>query len=77
MVILEPRNLLTYLRDSSNNTINETFYNAGLFVARYAHFHLIDGNGFFYKSDNRKQPDYFLSDCSRIRKEKLPVYDWK
>lgn len=43
----------------------------------YAHFDLMDGNGFFYKTDSRKQPDYFLSDCQRIKKEKLPVYDWK
>ncbi|MGY5453515.1 hypothetical protein ACVFI8_21610 [Agarivorans sp. MS3-6] len=43
----------------------------------YAHFDLMDGNGFFYKSDSRKQPDYFLSDCRRIKKQKLPVYDWK
>ncbi|WP_394147557.1 hypothetical protein [Shewanella atlantica] len=43
----------------------------------YAHFDLLDGNGFFYKSANRESPDYFLSDCKRIKKEKLPVYDWK
>jgi hypothetical protein len=43
----------------------------------YAHFDLMDGNGFFYKSDGRKQPDSFLSNCRRIKKEKLPVYDWK
>ena len=43
----------------------------------YAHFDLMDGNGFFYKSDSRKQPDYFLYECKRIKKEKLPIYDWK
>jgi hypothetical protein len=43
----------------------------------YAHFDLMDGNGFFYKSHSREQPDYFLSGCKRIKKEKLPVYDWK
>ena len=43
----------------------------------YAYFDLLDGNGFFYKSDKRESPDYFLSDCKRIKKEKLPVYDWK
>jgi len=43
----------------------------------YAYFDLLDGNGFFYKSANRESPDYFLSDCKRIKKEKLPVYDWK
>lgn len=43
----------------------------------YAHFDLMDGNGFFYKSDGRKQPDYFLSDCRRIKKEQLPLYDWR
>jgi len=43
----------------------------------HAYFDLLDGSGFFYKSDRSKTPDYFLSNCRRIRKKNLPVYDWK
>ncbi len=43
----------------------------------YAHFDLLDGNGFFYKSDTNQSPDYFLSNCRRIKKKQLPVYDWR
>ena len=51
---------------------NERFGRKG-----YAHFDLLDGNGFFYKSDSRENPDYFLSRCKRIKKSRLPVYEWK
>ncbi|MEJ1370896.1 MAG: hypothetical protein RPU94_04285 [Candidatus Sedimenticola sp. (ex Thyasira tokunagai)] len=43
----------------------------------YASFDLLDGNGFFYKSSNRESPNYFLSECKRIKKSGLPVYGWK
>jgi len=43
----------------------------------FAYFDLMDGNGFFYKKGRGSSPNYFLSDCKRIRKEKLPVYDWR
>lgn len=43
----------------------------------YAHFDLMSGNGFFYKSGSSKEPEYFLSNCKRIKKEQLPVFDWK
>lgn len=43
----------------------------------YAHLDLMDGNGFFYKSKENENPDYFLSSCKRIPKKDLPVYDWR
>jgi hypothetical protein len=43
----------------------------------YAHFDLLSGNGFYYKTVHRNQPDYFLSNCRKIRKVGLPVYGWK
>ncbi|WP_165725959.1 hypothetical protein [Pseudoalteromonas sp. SA25] len=42
-----------------------------------ANFDLLDGNGFFYKTGNTNQPDYFLSNCKRITKNNLPIYNWK
>jgi hypothetical protein len=58
--------------DTNIEVFSELFGKSG-----YAHFDLLDGNGFFYKSDNRKSPDYFLSNCKRIKKEDIPVYDWR
>ncbi|WP_119968420.1 hypothetical protein [Shewanella japonica] len=46
-------------------------------VKGYAELDLIDGTGFYYKSSNDNDPSYFLSDCERIKKDNLPVYDWK
>lgn len=43
----------------------------------YAYFDLMSGNGFYYKSNKSEEPDYFLSNCRKIKKEMLPVYDWK
>ena len=46
-------------------------------VDGYASFDLIDGMGFYYKSRDQDEPSYFLSNCRRIKKIGLPVYDWK
>lgn len=43
----------------------------------YAKFDLLSGNGFYYKSLSRVEPDYFLSNCRRIKKIGLPVYKTK
>ncbi len=54
-----------------------TVYSERFGLSGYAHFDLLDGNGFFYKSSSSDNPDYFLSNCKKIRKINLPVYDWK
>ena len=41
----------------------------------FAKFDLLDGNGFFYKTDKSETPDYFLSNCQRIKAQRLPIYD--
>lgn len=51
---------------------NERFGSKG-----FAKFDLLSGNGFYYKSKVNKEPDYFLSDCTRIKKTNLPLYDFK
>jgi len=40
----------------------------------HAYFDLMDGNGFYFKSNKRDDPDYFLSKCRKIKKTGLPVY---
>jgi len=40
-----------------------------------AEFDLLSGNGFYYKSLDKK-PAYFLSNCRKIHKKGLPVYDF-
>jgi hypothetical protein len=42
----------------------------------YANFNLIDGIGFYYESQYSK-PKYFLSNCRRIKKTSLPVYEYR
>lgn len=41
----------------------------------YAYFDLLDGQGFYYKTENNKEPDYFLTNCRRIQAPALPVYE--
>lgn len=50
---------------------SERFGRSGL-----AQFDLISGNGFFYKKGESQDPDYFLSNCHRIKKPGLPIYNW-
>lgn len=42
----------------------------------YASFDLMDGMGFYYQYQGQEGPSYFLSNCRRIKKSGLPVYDW-
>jgi hypothetical protein len=37
-------------------------------------FDLLSGNGFYYKDESEK-PDYFLSECRKIVKPNLPLYE--
>lgn len=42
----------------------------------YAHFNLMDGMGFYYDYRDQEEPAYFLSNCRRSKKPRMPVYDW-
>lgn len=42
----------------------------------YASFDLIDGNG-FYRNTQFSDPSYFLSECRRIKRKGLPVYEYR
>lgn len=41
----------------------------------YAEFDLLSGNGFYYKTRD-SSPQYFLSNCRKIAKPNLPVYEY-
>lgn len=38
-------------------------------------FDILTGKGFLYRTNN-SEPEYFLSNCQRIKKENLPIYKW-
>jgi len=61
----------------SNESTDIKVFNERYGRKGYAEFDLLSGNGFFYKGQERKEPDYFLSNCERTPVENLPVYDWK
>lgn len=46
-------------------------------VSGFAEFDMLSGNGFYYKTKDEKSPSYFLSNCRRVQKNNLPVYDWR
>ena len=43
----------------------------------YAHFDLLEGNGFYYKQRDNKEADFFLSNCTKRVNKNLPIYDWR
>ena len=59
-----------------NEDTSIKLYNQRSGTEGYAHFDLIDGDGFYYESQDDRTPKYFLSNCRRIKKKFLPVYEY-
>lgn len=60
----------TWGYDTDIEVFNERFGAKG-----YAKINLIKGAGFYHNAHG-EPPEYFLSNCRKIKKSGLPVYDW-